>query len=136
MQFREQGRRIQILAYRGYDKEKKRATVKLLGSIDRYSFTPSDGLMESLTDDEKKELQSHTNSIRQSSDKTLRQYAVQQCATRIKEVADSLADAECASLITRESATATFEAIDLLTKRLRKMGFRRLAKVGSTVAET
>ena len=28
MQFKRQGRRVQVLAYRGYDKEKRRAIVK------------------------------------------------------------------------------------------------------------
>ncbi|EQD77172.1 hypothetical protein B1A_03087, partial [mine drainage metagenome] len=36
MQFREQANKIQVLAYRGYNKEKRRAEVKMLGSFDRY----------------------------------------------------------------------------------------------------
>ena len=52
MQFKHQGNRIQVLAYRGYDKEKRRAVVKMLGSLDDYNFQPSDGLIEGMTDDE------------------------------------------------------------------------------------
>ena len=51
MQFKRQGRRVQVLAYRGYDKEKRRAIVKMMGSYDVYSYEPSDGLIDSLTDD-------------------------------------------------------------------------------------
>jgi hypothetical protein len=36
MQFKTVGKRIQVLAYRGYDQEKRRAVVKMLGSFDAY----------------------------------------------------------------------------------------------------
>ena len=134
MQFRKQGHRIQVLAYRGYDKEKKRAQVKLLGSFNSFGGDVSDGLVDALTDGEKVELQSHIATIRQSQDATVRLYRARSVASDIAGVADSLDDPTCAVLVTRESATATYEAIDLLTKRLRKMGFRRLAKQESTVS--
>ena len=56
MQYREQGKKIQVLAYAGYNKEKKRAEVKMVGSFDRYTFEPSDGLMDALTVEQQKEL--------------------------------------------------------------------------------
>ena len=75
MQFKRQGRRVQVLAYRGYDKEKRRAIVKMMGSIDAYSYEPSDGLIENLTDEEKKELQSYIETERQAAEKRSRQYS-------------------------------------------------------------
>ena len=135
MQFRQQGNRIQVLAYRGYNKEKKRAEVKLLGSFGRYNYDMSDGLMSALTDSEKSELQSHITTLRQEHDKSMRHIYVRTIASSIKSVSDSLSDEECASLITAESASATYEAIDLLTKKLRKLGFRRPARVGFTDVE-
>lgn len=134
MQFRKQGHRVQVLAYRGYDKEKKRAQVKLVGSFSPYSLDMSGELMESLTDDEKSELQSHISTIRQSHDSTMRLHKARTVASEIAGVADSLEDPACSALVTRESATATYDAIDALTKRLRKLGFRRLANPEITVA--
>ena len=59
MQFRDQANRTQVLVYRGYDKAKKRAIVKLVGSYDRFSFAMSDELKNNLTEDEMSELQYH-----------------------------------------------------------------------------
>ena len=43
MQFKKVGKRIQVLAYRGYDTEKRRAVVKMLGSFDAYTHeTPAE----------------------------------------------------------------------------------------------
>ena len=43
MQFKPVGNRIQLVAYRGYDQEKRRAIVKVLGSIDAYSLVMRQG---------------------------------------------------------------------------------------------
>ena len=128
MQFREQGKRIQVLAYRGYDKTKKRAKIELLGSFGRYSFDMSDGLMNKLTVNEKNELLSHIETIRQSDEKSSRQSGVKYLASQINKVSDSLTSNEFASLANREYATEVYTAIDDLTKKLRKLGFRRPAK--------
>jgi len=133
MQFRPQGNRIQVLAYRSYDKAKKRAQVKLLGSFSKLDFSLSDGLIEALTDDEKTELQSRIASIRQSHEKTIRQASVRYISHSIKSVSDSLTDPECASLVTEKVASELFESIDGLAKALRKLGFRRVAKSGAKV---
>jgi hypothetical protein len=135
MQFRPQGKRIQVLAYRGYDKEKKRASVKLLGSFGKYDYDMSDGLIDSLTDDEKTELQSHIDSIRQSDDALVRRSNVRRIASHIKSVSDSLADPEYASLMTADHAGEVYASVMALTKALRKLGFKRLAKVQPTVSE-
>ena len=66
MQFKEQKGRVQVLAYSGYDKEKRRAIVKMLGSFDRYNYSPSVGLLENLTDEQRMELQSEIEKRRQS----------------------------------------------------------------------
>jgi len=107
MQFKRQGRRVQVLAYRGYDKEKRRAIVKMMGSYDVYSYEPSDGLIDSLTDDEKKELQSHIETERQEAEKRSRQY----------------------------SATDTWAAIEALTKAMRKAGYPKPRKAPQKAAD-
>lgn len=128
MQFRPQGNRIQVLAYRGYDKEKKRAQVKLLGSFDKHGYSVSDGLINKLTDDEKTELQSHMESIRQSNNAVMREYSIKGLARLIDNVSDSLTDEQFVSLTDQQYANEVYEAIDGLTKRLRKLGFRRAVK--------
>lgn len=50
------GNRIQLVAYRGHNKEKKRPIVKTLGAIYKDSLEPVGNLMELLDDDEKQEL--------------------------------------------------------------------------------
>lgn len=128
MQFRQQGHKTQVLAYRGYDKTRKRAVVQLLGSFDRHNPVPSDELLTKLTDDEKSELQSHCETIRQSRLKSVRQYHASTIATRIDELTDSLTSSEHASLLTTEAAADAYRALDQLAKRLRKLGHRRPIK--------
>lgn len=129
MQFRQSGNRIQVLAYRGYDKEKRRATVKLLGSFDRYSFSMSDGLLSNLADDEKTELQSHIESIRQSAHIQHRQAMTTNIDSHIKSASDCLTAGECDSLLSVEYASRIYAAVDSLTKTLRKRGFKRPPRV-------
>ena len=69
MQFKKVGKKIQVLAYRGYDKEKRRSIVQLLGTLDAYTLEPSTGLLDSLTVDEKIELQSYKENIKQQNKK-------------------------------------------------------------------
>jgi hypothetical protein len=129
MQFRQSGNRVQVLAYRGYDKEKRRATVKLLGSFDRHGFGMSDGLMDALNDDEKAELQSHIKSIRQSHDEDYRQSVTKNVDSFISKASDCLSNGECDGLLTPEYASRVYASIDSLTKVLRKRGFKRPPKV-------
>lgn len=56
MQFKTVGNRIQVLAYRGYDQEKRRAIVKMLGSLCRFTLTYDEALTASMDESEKKEL--------------------------------------------------------------------------------
>jgi len=121
MQFREQARRIQVLAYRGYDKEKKRAIIKLLGSFDRYSFSPSDGLLDNLTAEEKIELEAHIETMRQSVEKTNRQYKARHVASQIASAADSITREEFD--ISDGWAADCWAAIDELSRAMRKAGY-------------
>lgn len=134
MQFKRQGSRIQVLAYRGYDKDKRRAIVKMVGSLDGYSFTPSDGLIDSLTAEEKEELQSYIEKERQSNKDRMRQSVTQYVASQIKTAADSLTAGEFTPSDTW--AAETWAAIDALSKAMRKAGHPRPAKVAAKATET
>ena len=90
MQFKPQGRRVQVLAYAGYDKDKKRAIVKMLGSYDSYNLEPSDGLINNLTDEQKTELQSHFEEVRQSREKESLQLSAKYTASGLRRVAQAL----------------------------------------------
>lgn len=133
MQFKRQGRRIQVLAYRGYDRERRRAVVKMVGSIDAYSYKPSDGLIDGLTDKEKKELQSYIETKRQSEEKRIRQCSAEFVASRIKEVADTIKAGEFAP--SAAWAADTWAAIDALTKAMRKAGCARPHKAPQKAAD-
>ncbi|MBF0307412.1 MAG: hypothetical protein HQL41_17400, partial [Alphaproteobacteria bacterium] len=40
---------VQVVAYNGYDKARRRAKVKLLGSFDRHTFEMTDTLKKNVT---------------------------------------------------------------------------------------
>ena len=129
MQFKEQKGRVQVLAYEGYDKEKRRAIVKMLGSFDRYDYSLSVGLLEKLTDEQKEELQSEIDRRRQSHDKAMRQGAILYSDSRIKEYADIVSSGEYD--IPPEKADQIWEAMELLARSLKKAGFKRPPKTHS-----
>lgn len=129
MQFKEQKGRVQVLAYEGYDKEKRRAIVKMLGSFDRYDYSLSVGLLEKLTDEQKEELQSEIDRRRQSHDKAMRQGAILYSDSRIKEYADIVSSGEYD--IPPEKADQIWEAMELLARSLKKAGFKKPLKTHS-----
>lgn len=126
MQFKRQGRRIQVLAYRGYDKDKRRAIVKMIGSLDGYTFEPSDGLIDSMTAEEKEELQSYIEKERLSKKNSMRQSFTHTIASQMKTAADCLTAGEFAASDTW--ATDVWAAIDALSKAMRKAGHPRPTK--------
>ena len=133
MQFKRQGRRVQVLAYRGYDKEKRRAIVKMMGSIDVYSYEPSDGLIENLTDEEKTELQSYIETERQAAEKRSRVYSAKSAASRIVVVADTIKAGDFEP--SEAWAADTWAAIEALTKAMRKAGYPKLRKAPQKAAD-
>ena len=65
MQFRQRGNRIQVYKYAGYDTEKKRAKMALLGSMDLDGW-PGSKLavrMSSLSEEEKAEIKSYQKQL-------------------------------------------------------------------------
>lgn len=120
MQFKDTKGRIQVLKYIGYDKDKKRAKVQMVGSLDRYSLEPSDGLINSLTADEKEELQSYIKEKRQSKEKESRQSAVENADYALKRVADSLGFDDIT--VTPEKADQIWGALELVSKAMKKAG--------------
>jgi len=133
MQFREAKGRIQVLAYRGYDKEKRRSVVQLLGSIDKYDLKPTDTLLERMTDEQKQELQSYIKNERQSRDEASKRGAARYLHSQIKTVADSLTT----GVYEPDAAWAdqVYRAIDELTRTMRRAGFPRPKKAKKPAAD-
>ena len=129
MQFKEQKGRVQVLAYDGYDKEKRRAIVKMLGSFDRYDYSLSVGLLEKLTVEQKTELQSEIERRRQSDDKRMDSYIISDSHSRINKIADIISSGEYD--IPTEKADQIWAAMDLLARSLKKAGFKKPPKTHS-----
>ncbi len=123
MQFKEQKNKVQVLAYEGYDKEKRRAIVKMLGSFDRYDYSLSVGLLERLTVEKKKELQSEIERRRQSDDKRMNSYIISDSHSRINKIADIISSGEYDSQAIM--ADKIWEAMDLLARSLKRAGFKK-----------
>ena len=125
MQYREQNDKVQILAYRGYNKEKRRSEVKMLGSFDKYSFKMTDGLLEAMTFEEQKEFSEKLNEMRKSGEKTSRQNKVDSLVSRIVEVDDCLKNHGLTfdvSKTTDDQAAAVYSVIKALTKAMEEFG--------------
>ena len=123
MQFKEQKNKVQVLAYEGYDKEKRRAIVKMLGSFDRYDYSLSVGLLERLTVEQKEELQSEIERRRQSDDKRMNSYIISDSHSRINKIADIISSGEYDSQAIM--ADKIWEAMDLLARSLKRAGFKK-----------
>ena len=133
MQFKKLGNRIQVLAYRGYDKVKKRAVIKVQGSIIVGSYEPSDGLLGNLTDEEKTELQSYINTERQSSYKKVRLYEAQELASLIVRISDTITQGDFE--VSPTWAADALAAMAALTKTLRKAGYAKPRKTAQKALE-
>lgn len=127
MQFKRVGGKIQILAYRGYNTEKKRALTKMLGSMCAYTFTPTVGLLDSMTVEEKEELQAYIQTERQAAEKQSRHDAAKPAALRINRVADAIKSGDFQP--SEEWAAKVWSAMDGLAKELRRAGYPKPKKM-------
>ena len=133
MQFKRQGLRIQVLAYRGYDKEKRRAVVKLLGSMDADTFEASPGLLGNLQGNELEELQAYVEENRQKRDRDRRLRRARELDLSLRIAAEAIGEGEFVPDGTW--AADTWAAIDALTKAMRKAGHKRPQKAAQEPAE-
>jgi hypothetical protein len=125
MQFQKLGKRVRVLSYRGYDKDKKRSIVKFLGSLDAYTFAPSDGLIEALTDDEKTELQAYIEKERQARQDSSDSYVMRSVVNELV-AADALLVAGMAFDVSRldaDKAASVWRSIRALEAMLTTAGY-------------
>ncbi len=130
MQFKVQKNKIQVLVYTGYDKAKKRAIVKMVGSLDRFTYEPTSDFLNELTILQREEVQSYINESRQSSDLSVLQYRLEFLDSHIKVVSEGLADGRLT--LESDNADKLWEAIGLLSATLRKTGHAKPKRVRKT----
>lgn len=133
MQFKRKGNKINVLAYRGYDREKRRAVVKMVGSMSAHTYTPSENLLENLTDDEREELQKYIEDARQESDRQARRYAVDAIPSRLADAAEAITAGEVEP--SEAWAAEVWAAMTTLGRALRRAGLprpRRPRRAGTT----
>lgn len=123
MQFKKVSNRIQVLAYRGYDKIKCRSIIKMVGSLDRHTFKPIDGLLKNITVEEKLELQSYIEREIQEVNKKILQEDINKSACNIKKVTDALKSGDFE--FPEGWSDEMWTAIDALTHAMRRAGFKR-----------
>jgi hypothetical protein len=126
MQFKEQKGRVQVLAYDGYDKEKRRAIVKMLGSFDRYDYSLSVGLLEKMTVEQKTELQSEIDRRRQSDKSESDSRSVGYVHIYMNDVADCITNGRYDSQTIKPEEI--WAAMDRIAKSLKKAGFKKPSK--------
>ncbi len=132
MQFRRAGDRVQVLAYGKYSAEKKRGTIRFLGSFHAYSFSLSDELKSNATDEEMKEVMAKIDSMRHDQLKNSRLYAFIELPQRIESAVAGLSESASACTLEKDVsadwAARVYEQLDALAKAMRKAGMRRPAK--------
>lgn len=124
MQFKKVGNNIQVLAYRGYDKEKKRSVIKMIGSIDVLTLNPTDGLIKSTTVDENEELMKYIEQELNVRKFEKRQAAVNTLSAHINNAVHALQY----NGIELDDKEALFQSLDNLKKTLRKCKIKRIKK--------
>ena len=122
MYFKQAGHKIQVLAYRGYDKEKKRAIVKMVGSISGRVFTPTDRHKDSITDAEREEIKTYIESVRQGELADTQKWSFDTLPLRMEEAIAAVKSGERTEIDSRW-AEAVWTQMDELGCVLRKAGY-------------
>ena len=92
MQFRQRGKKIQVYRYAGYDTEKKRAKMELLGSMDLEGW-PGHKLaarISSLSEEEKAELKAYQKHLEESYSQKTGEKILQELAVTLMKADDAL----------------------------------------------
>lgn len=124
MQFRDQGNRTQVLAYRGYDKEKKRAIVKLIGSYDKITLEVPSELISALTDNEQEELNSYILPLKKAYESSVKLNELKNLPAHINSLSDTVIKNN-PDIVSEQYALDLYLSINQLTKTLRKLGYKR-----------
>jgi hypothetical protein len=126
MQFRKVGKRIRVLAYRGYDKDKRQSVIKMLGSFDAYTHETPVELLDNLNDEEKAELKDYINGLKQQSSERYEQILISHLGRDVVKVARLILDEN--STQSEQWGNEMWAALETMQKSLKKAGFKRPVK--------
>ena len=121
MYFKKAGGKVQVLAYRGYDKVKKRAIVKMVGSISGQHFKPSVAQGDSLTVEEKAEIQTYIEKEKQKHDASMQQWISRSLPEKLGDAIEAIKAGN--HQITEQWAEGVWNGMDELGRLLRKAGY-------------
>lgn len=129
MQFKAQAgsQQVRILAYRGYDKAKKSAIVKQIGSYNTYTLdlSPPD-LLSTLDEVEVKEITEHLEAKRKEGKARSDKYAFINALSSLESAGEASGDfTEAVSRLDAVRASAVWKIVGRLEKALAEGGFPR-----------
>lgn len=125
MQFKEQGGKVAVLMYSGYDEKKGQSILKTVGSFDKYTYKPSPGLLDKLNAEQRDELQAECDRRRQSAISLNRQHYLNSLAGNIRGACDSL---QQNAVLTPQQSADIWAAMGDLVKAMRQAGHPRPTK--------
>jgi hypothetical protein len=119
VQFKEQGGKVQVLLYSGYDEVKQVPRIKRVGSFDKYTYKPSPGLLDKLSAQQRDELEAEWQRRRQLALGLNRQHYLNTLVPNLQGACESLRNQ---ARLTHEEAERIWEALEDLTKAMRQAG--------------
>lgn len=128
MQFRKDGTKIQVLKYMGYDKAKRRSVVKMVGSFSISASSIPQELAEALTDEERAEVQSYIEKMRQADKESEISRAGGLALWNLMRVGRMLDQVEfdvAREIRSQEGADVAWAAIKAIEAALTKAGYPR-----------
>ncbi len=125
MQFKDQGGKVQVLLYSGFDEAKQSPLVRIVGSFDKYTYKPSAGLLDKLTLEQGEELQAEWRRRRQAAVSLNRQHYINALVLNIRGACDSL---EHAAALSPQQSVEIWNAMHELASAMREAGYPRPTK--------
>jgi hypothetical protein len=122
VQFKEQGSKVQVLLYIGFDEAKKSPIVRSVGSFDKYTYKPSPGLIDKLTPEQRDELEAEWQRRRKAAVGLNRQHYINSLAANIRGACESL-DNQAA--LTQQQSAEIWDAMAELVRAMREAGYAR-----------
>jgi hypothetical protein len=122
VQFKEQGGKVQVLLYTGFDEAKNAPIVRIVGSFDKYTYKPSPGLLDKLSIEQRDELEAECNRRRQAALALNRQHYINSLAANIRGACDSL---DNNAALTPQQSDEIWDAMADLVRAMREAGYPR-----------
>ncbi|MET0962053.1 MAG: hypothetical protein ABWY05_04440 [Noviherbaspirillum sp.] len=122
MQFKEQGGKVQVLLYTGFDEAKNAPVVRIVGSFDKYSYKFSPGLLDKLNFEQRDELEAECQRRRQAALALNRQHYINAVAANMRGACDSL---DNNAALTPQQSDEIWDAMAELVRAMRQAGYPR-----------